>query len=280
VNRNPIAIFDSGLGGLSVVRRIRELMPNEEIVYFGDTARVPYGIKSRRTVVNFALEDAGFLLQFEPKLVVVACNTASALAMDELERALPVPVVGVVKPGATSAVAAAGQKAILILGTEATVQSGAYAAAIAALAPSVEVIGQACPLFVPLVEEGRGSDDPIVRLTAETYLRPLAGGDVAAAVLGCTHYPLIRDAIAEVLGPEVTIIDSGSAAAHAVQHILARDSALSEFDGVASIRSFVSDNPARFRRIGSRFLNHEIEHVEFVEPERYIGGPAAAPRAH
>lgn len=266
----PIAVFDSGLGGLSVVRHLRKLLPQEDILYFGDTARVPYGSKSRQTVVTFALEDARFLMQFEPKLVVVACNTASALAGEELERELPVPVVGCVAPGARAAVAAAPRGPIAVLGTEATIGSGAYPAAIARLDPQREVIQRACPLFVPLVEEGRTCDDPIVRLTAQTYLAPLRARGVAAVVLGCTHYPLLREAIAECVGPQVRLIDSGRETSLEVRRVLAAQDGLFGAQRTASMRCYVSDNAARFKAVGSRFLEHEILDVEFVEPERYI----------
>jgi glutamate racemase len=270
MTRQPLAVFDSGLGGLSVVRHLREVLPHEDIVYFGDTARVPYGTKSRRTVVSFALESARFLLQFEPKLIVAACNTASALAIDELERGLPQSVIGVVKPGAKAAVERAAGAPIAVLGTEATVNSGAYVDAIRALGVESDVVQRACPLFVPLVEEGRAADDAIVQLTVETYLGSLRDRGIGVAVLGCTHYPLLRGAIAACLGPKVHIVDSGRETSLAVQHALERSGTLSAGPAPATLRCYVSDNPARFRHVGSRFLNHEIDHVEFVEPERYI----------
>ncbi len=275
VTRKPIAVFDSGLGGLSVVRELRRSLSCEDIVYFGDTARVPYGIKSRRTVAKFALEDARFLLQFEPKLIVAACNTASALAMDELEEKLPVPVVGVVKPGARAAVQLADGAPVAVIGTEATISSGAYTAAIRTLSAQQEVIGQACPLFVPLVEEGRDSDDPIVKLTVETYLSSLREAGIHVIVLGCTHYPLLKEAIAEYLGPLVRIVESGRETAHAVREVLQRGENLCAEERTGTLQCHVSDNPTRFRRIGSRFLDEEIEHVELVEPEQYIASAAS-----
>jgi len=268
--QRPIAVFDSGLGGLSVVRALRALLPAEDIVYFGDTARVPYGIKSHRTVAQFALEDARFLLRHEPKLIVAACNTASALAMDELEAGLPLPVVGVVRPGARAAVGAARGRPIAIIGTEATIGSRAYEEAIRRLDPAAEVVSQPCPLFVPLVEEGRGCDDAIVRLTVETYLGPLRAQRIGAIVLGCTHYPLLRGAIAAQLGPEVEIVESGQETARAVRAVLAAAGDLCSSAAPGTMRFFVSDNPARFRAIGSGFLGHDIEHVELVEPHDYI----------
>jgi glutamate racemase len=271
MSSQPIAVFDSGLGGLSVVGALRRLLPGESIVYFGDTARVPYGIKSRPTVVNFALEAARFLLQFEPKLIVAACNTASALAIDELRRELPLPVVDVVEPGARAAARLAAGGAVAILGTEATVASGSYPVAIHVAAPELEVVSQACPLFVPLVEEGRGCDDPIVKLAVETYLAPLREHGVRVAVLGCTHYPLLREAIAVALGPQVHIVESGRETALAVQGVLVELDSLCAAERKGTLRCYVSDNPERFRGIGSRFLDEQLEHVEFVPPEQYIG---------
>ena len=270
MNSAAIAVFDSGLGGLSVVRHLRQLLPHENIVYFGDTARVPYGIKSRPTVAQFALETASFLLNYEPKLVVAACNTASALALDTLEAELPVPVIGVVAPGAAAAVRAARGRAIVVLGTEATISSGAYQAAVAALDPDQPVVAQPCPLFVPLVEEGRECDDPIVKLAVESYLGAHRGRDIGVAVLGCTHYPLLRDAIAACLGPGVEVVDSGRETSLAVRAHLEAAGALSGSAAPGILRCFVSDNPARFQRVGSRFLGERIEHVEHVEAERYV----------
>jgi glutamate racemase len=270
MSKAPIAVFDSGLGGLSVVRHLRRLLPHEDVAYFGDTARVPYGIKSRPTVAQFALETASFLLRFEPKLIVAACNTASALAMDELRQALPVPVIGVVEPGARAAVALAGGEPIAIIGTEATVGSQSYVRAIAALEPDQPVVSRACPLFVPLAEEGRDAQDPIVRLAVETYLAPLRAQGVRVVVLGCTHYPLLREAIEACLGNAVHIVDSGRETSLAVQQHLQRHGGLSAGIEPGSMRCYVSDNPARFREIGSRFLSEAIAHVELVEAERYV----------
>lgn len=274
----PIAVFDSGLGGLSVVRHLRQILPAENLVYFGDTARVPYGTKSQPTVVQFALETAGFLMQFDPRLVVAACNTASALAIEELQAALPVPVIGVVEPGAAAAVRLAQGRPIAIIGTEATVGSQSYLRAIRALAPDHPALQKACPLFVPLVEEGRSSTDDLVRMAVATYLAPLREAGVSVVVLGCTHYPLLREAIAEYLGPNVHIVDSGRETSLAVQRHLhaegagppAAAAALSGQRPAGRLRCYVSDNPQRFAQVGSRFLSETIDDVELVEPERYV----------
>jgi len=273
MNSSPIGVFDSGLGGLSVVRHLRQFLPHETIVYFGDTARIPYGTKSRPTVVQFALETAGFLLRFDPKLIVAACNTASALALDVLAREMPVPVIGVVEPGARAAVRLGDGGRVAVIGTEATIASGAYLKAIRALAPDQPVTARACPLFVPLVEEGRDCNDEIVQLAVEKYLGPLRSQEVRVIVLGCTHYPLLRAAIAACLGPDVHIVDSGRETSLAVQRHLSQHDGLSPQTGAGTMRCYVSDNPARFRQVGSRFLNEPIEHVELVEPEQYVNIP-------
>lgn len=273
MNSSPIGVFDSGLGGLSVVRHLRQFLPHETIVYFGDTARIPYGTKSRPTVVQFALETAGFLLRFDPKLIVAACNTASALALDVLAREMPVPVIGVVEPGARAAVRLGDGGRVAVIGTEATIASGAYLKAIRALAPDQPVTARACPLFVPLVEEGRDCNDEIVQLAVEKYLGPLRSQEVRVIVLGCTHYPLLRAAIAACLGPDVHIVDSGRETSLAVQRYLSQHDGLSPQTGAGTMRCYVSDNPARFRQVGSRFLNEPIEHVELVEPEQYVNIP-------
>jgi glutamate racemase len=280
MSTQPIAVFDSGLGGLSVVRHLRQILPNEDIVYFGDTARVPYGIKSRPTVAHFALETAGFLLRRNPKLIVAACNTASALAMEDLTRELPVPVIGVVEPGARAAVRLAEGRPVAVIGTEATVNSQSYHRAIRALAPDQMVIGQACPLFVPLVEEGRDNADPIVQLVVQTYLAPLRERGVKVVVLGCTHYPLLRDAIAAYLGPDVHIVDSGRETSLAVQEHLSRQGNLSGRSSPGSMHCYVSDNPTRFQEVGSRFLSEAIDCVELVEPERYVNIPGLPCASH
>ncbi len=278
VNPNrPIAVFDSGLGGLSVVRALRRLLPQEEVVYFGDTARVPYGMKTRHTVARFALEDARFLLRFDPKLIVVACNTVSALALPDLEEQLPVPVVGVVEPGADAAVRLVREGTIAVLGTEATVSSHSYVRAIHARAPHVRVIQKACPLFVSIVEEGRPNDDRLVRFAVEDYLAPIRSPELEVVVLGCTHYPLLRGAISEFLGEQVQVVESGQEIARVVHALLSRHGGLSRAVQPGSMRTFVSDNPARFARIGSRFLEHEIQHVELVEAEQYIASALAEP---
>ncbi len=276
MDNRPIGVFDSGLGGLSVVRRLREQLPGESIIYFGDTARVPYGTKSRETVVRFALEDARFLLRFDPKLIVVACNTASAVALPTLRAALDVPVVGVVEAGARAAVERAGDGPVGVIGTEATIRSGSYVAAIHRLDPRLEVVARACPLLVPLVEEGRACDDAIVRLAVEEYLAPLRDAGVRALVLACTHYPLLTPAFRAALGDATHIVDCGEQTARDVARICRQSNALSGAAAPASMRCFVSDRPQRFAELGARFLGEPLVDVQRVPLEEICEESAPA----
>ncbi len=280
--RCPIGIFDSGLGGLTVVRAIRRRLPAESIVYFGDTARVPYGIKSGRTVTRFAIEDCEFLCRHDPKFIVAACNTASAAALAALEERFTMPLCGVIRPGAAEAVRTGhtarrgGGRPIGVIATEATVASGAYRRAILALAPDATVLEQACPLLVPLVEEGRSAGDRIVRLALRQYLAPMQQAEVATLVLGCTHYPLLGDAIADILGPGVHLVDPAEAVAGEVASKLAAERA-AETGGRGEVRFFVSDNPQRFREVGTRFLGEPIGSVSLVAPEDFFAASPATP---
>jgi len=267
----PIGIFDSGLGGLTVVRAIRRRLPAEAVVYFGDTARVPYGIKSPETVTRFAMEACAVLARHDPKFIVAACNTASAAALPALQARFAVPVCGVIEPGAERAVAAGGRP-IGVIATEATVASGAYRRAIRRLEPGAEVVQQACPLLVPIVEEGRRPDDPIVRAVLAEYLAPLAEAHVATVVRGCTHYPLLASGIAAVLGPDVVLVDSAEAVADCVARRLEAAGLLAR-GGAGGMQFFVSDHPDRFREVGGRFLGEPAEPVAHVT----VDAPAASP---
>ncbi len=276
--RRPIGIFDSGLGGLTVVRAIRRRLPTEPIVYFGDTARVPYGIKSGETVSRFAVEDAAFLGRWDPKFLVVACNTASAAAMPALAERFDLPLCGVIEPGARGAVEAADRRPVGVIATEATIASGAYRDAIRRVDPSALIVERACPLLVPLVEEGRPQEDPIVRAVLREYLDPLREAGVGAVVLGCTHYPLLAGAIGEVLGPGVALVDSAEAVADEVARRLAEEGLVEPGGERTAVRCFVSDNPDRFRAVGRRFMGEPIDVVTFVPPEVFFGPPEAAGR--
>jgi glutamate racemase len=282
-DRRCIGVFDSGIGGLTVVRELRRRLPHEDIVYFGDTARVPYGAKSTQTVTRFSQEICQFLLTFDPKLIVVACNTASAVALGDLSPLLPVPVYGVVEPGARKAVECAEGGLIAVIATEATIGSDAYRRAIAqahaatAARSNPRVLQKACPLFVPLVEEGRGCGDPITQSIVRDYLDPLLKIGPRVVVLGCTHYPLLREAIGAVAGPQVALVDSGEQTAQMVADKLASRGAMSPATAAGSLSCYVSDNPQRFKELGQRFLGHPITDVTWISHEKLFSADAPLP---
>jgi glutamate racemase len=261
----PIAVFDSGLGGLTVVRQIARRLPGREIVYLGDSARVPYGIKSPETIRRFALQDQAFLTRFDPAVVVVACNTASAVALDILKARSAdagAPVVGMVAPAAEEAVRLSVGRPIGVIGTEATIASGAYQQAIGELDDAVEVHAAAAPLLVPIVEEGRPEDDPIVLHVLGDYLRRLQRVRPAVLILGCTHYPLLAGAIGKLMGPDAVLLDTGAAAAEKVRLLLGEAPAASA--GECPLRCYSTDNPRRFARLAGRFLGREVREVAWV----------------
>ena len=258
----PIGVFDSGLGGLTAVRELFRRLPDESIVYFGDTARLPYGSKSRATVTRFALEIAHFLERHDAKCLLVACNTASSYALGALERRLEIPVVGVIEPAVRAALAASPRGRIGVIGTLGTVASGAYAAAIEKSLPGARVVQRACPLFVPLIEEGWIAH-PVTRQVAEEYLRDLRAEGLDSLILGCTHYPLLAPMIAELMGPGVRLVDSGAEAARAVSELLEARSMLSA--GPPAHRFFLSDEPRNFQRIAESFLDRPLPEVTVVD---------------
>ncbi len=266
----PLGVFDSGLGGLTVVRALREALPNESIVYLGDTARVPYGTKGAATVVRYALSCARHLVDRGVKALVVACNTVSAtVAPERLRIELDIPVLGVVDPGARAAVAATRTGRIGILATAGTIASGAYPRAIAQLSTRAEVVGQAAPLLVPLAEEGWTTGE-VPRLAVRRYIEPLALAQVDVIVLGCTHYPILRELIeGEVhrrIGPDVAIVDSARATAHEVKTFLeTRDLARHGSGEMRSVHLLVTDVPGAFRETASRFLGDAVSEVEQVD---------------
>ena len=269
----PIGVFDSGIGGLTVLAALRRRLPQEQFVYFGDTARVPYGTKSTITVRRYSRQDTAFLRRFGPKLVVVACNTASAAGLDAVAAEAGVPVVGVIEPGARRAVEVAQGRPIGIIGTESTIASRSYYRAIRALDPQAELWERACPLLVPMVEEGRTADDALVRSAVAEYLSPIRGR-VGALVLGCTHYPLLKAALAEVMGPEVALVDSAEAVAAEVGDVLGVGPAGADRP-TGDVQCYVSDNPERFRAIGERFLGSPLRAVTLVEPEEFFAGTSS-----
>lgn len=274
MNRNlPIGIFDSGVGGLTVYRALHERLPNERFVYLGDTARVPYGTKSLATVERYAVENSKFLEAHGIKLLVVACNTASALALPAIRKAVRVPVIGVIEPGSRAAVEVAAGRNIGVIATEATVNSGAYGKAIAAFRDSGEVFERACPLFVPLAEEGWANTD-VARIVAKEYLSDFNKSSIDALVLGCTHYPILSDIIAETVGNGITLIDSGAATATDVESLL-ETLALTHDEpvGLYQERSlcddldhfYVTDAAERFAKVAERFLGSAPSILEAVE---------------
>jgi len=256
----PIGVFDSGLGGLTVAHAIMRRLPNESLIYFGDTARVPYGPKSPDTVRRYSREIAAFLLDQGVKAIVVACNTATAHALPMLRKELDVPVLGVVEPGARAAVRASRSGHIGVIATEGTIRSGAYERAIHAAAPAADVTALACPLFVPLVEEG-WTDHDATRLVAREYLGPVGRQGVDTLVLGCTHYPLLKPLIASVVGPAVQLIDSAEETAADTERML-REHGLVTQSSEAVYRFIASDDPQQFLGLGQRFFGDTIERVE------------------
>ena len=262
MNDARVGVFDSGIGGLTVAAAIMRALPDERVVYVGDTARVPYGPKSPATVVRYSRQIAAWLLEQHVKAIVIACNTATAHALETLQREVPVPVIGVVQPGARSAVQATRTGRIGVIGTTGTINSGAYHRAIAALSPAATVIGAACPLFVPLVEEG-WLDHPATRLIAESYLAPMRDAGIDTLVLGCTHYPLLASLIADVLGPGVTLVDSAAETAIALQDVLRTQSLQCSGASVGLGHRFIAtDAPESFLRVGQRFIGPALQHVE------------------
>lgn len=276
LRNQPIGVFDSGMGGLTVLRALVKRLPHESFVYLGDTARLPYGSKSSDTVRRYAVQCALTLMEHRIKLLVVACNTASATALPALSDVLrPVPVLGVVDPGAEAAVGAAPSGRIAVIATEGTVKGGAYQRAIHARNPAAVVTQQACPLFVALAEEGL-TEGPIVELAAKRYLDPvLDGASPECIVLGCTHFPVLKQTIARVAGPRVKLIDSAETTAAAVEHLL-NEGGLARAGASSSLRFLATDAPERFARVGELFLGSKIEAADVELVDLSVSSPRAA----
>lgn len=260
----PIGLFDSGLGGLTVVDSVRKMLPNENLVYFGDTARVPYGNKSGEVVLRYAIENAIFLLEKDIKILVVACNTAAAFSIHRLRKIFNIPILGVIEAGAESALRASANKRIAILGTQGTILSGAYQEEIRRRDDKAAVFAIPCPLFVPLVEEGFAAH-AAAKLIAQEYLSCLHSMQVDTVLLGCTHYPLLRDLIQDVVGPGIAIVDSASTCAEMVQHRLAEMRMHNTSAKMGKSSFYVSDDPQKFRHLASNYLSADIECVERVK---------------
>lgn len=260
----PIGVFDSGLGGLTVARALRKVLPNEDILYFGDTARVPYGVKSPETVIRFARECFTFLIRRRIKLLVVACNTASALALPVLKDSLSVPCVGVILPGVAAALRSSRSGPIGVVGTEATIGSGAYKTALEREVPGLTVIQIPCPLFVPLAEEG-WTEGEIPERVARHYLTPLLAHEITTLILGCTHYPMLRDVIAQVAGTQIDLVDSAEETSRETAAMLQQLSLLNPQSQPGYLQAFVSDSVERFKRIGSAFLGESLDSAAIVD---------------
>ncbi|MDL2293571.1 glutamate racemase [Ruminococcaceae bacterium OttesenSCG-928-D13] len=254
----PLGVFDSGLGGLTAVRELRRVLPGEDIVYFGDTGRVPYGTKGREVIISYARQDIAFLLSRDVKTLLAACGTVSSTFPAAEGDALPAPYLGVVGPTTEAAARATKNGRVGIIGTEATIASGSYKAALEPLCPGVETVGAACPLFVPLVENGHfAPGDPLVELTVVEYLAPLKAAGVDTLILGCTHYPLLAGAIGAYMGPDVTLIDSGRQAALALKARLEAQNLLNPRQSGGATAYYVSDAPERFSRLAAILLGDE-----------------------
>lgn len=262
---SPIGVFDSGIGGLSVVKSIMEKLPHENIVYFGDIARIPYGTKSVSTIRKFTEQTVRFLLQQEVKAIIIACNTISAVAKETvIQLAGKIPVIDVISAGTQASTAISTQ--IGVIATPATINSRAYPRAIHAVNPDAEVYTQACALFVPMVEEGF-IDHPALDLVAREYLQPLLKNKIDSLILGCTHYPLIKNTIAKIIGDKISIIDPAITACHELEQILIKNQAINPNQESGTYKFYVTDVPVKFQKIGEIFLNHPIEHLEVVSVE-------------
>lgn len=263
-DRRPIGVFDSGLGGLTVLRALHARLPGEDLVYFGDTARVPYGTKGEKTVRAFARQDAGFLAGLGVKMVVVACNTASAFALDHLREVLPVPVLGVINPGVRAALASGRRGPVGVVGTSGTIRSNRYQEGLMAGGLAADdILARECPLFVPLVEEGL-MGHAMTGMACEEYLTPLREAGVGTLILGCTHYPLLKDDIGRFMGPGTTLVDSADVLAEAAAERLAELDLLADGGGEGRLEFHLSDIPWKFAEIGARFMGKEITDVRSV----------------
>lgn len=267
----PVGVFDSGVGGLTVAREIMRQIPNEKIIYFGDTARVPYGSKSQDTIIRYSRQIVRFLQQQNVKAIVVACNTASAYALDVLEQEIDIPIIGVIKPGAKVAAEATRNGKIGVIGTEGTIGSGIYPEYIQNLQPDAKVTGKACPLFVPLVEEGL-LEDPVTDEIASRYLYELKDIGIDTLILGCTHYPLIRSTLGRVMGPEVTLVNPAYETAISLRNLLEEHGLLNDKKpalGENRYQFYVSDAADKFKRFANSIIKYGILSTKAIEIEKY-----------
>jgi glutamate racemase len=267
VDSRPIGVFDSGIGGLTVVKEIMKILPQENIIYFGDTARVPYGNKSPETITKFALQNTRFLISMGVKAIVIACNTASAFSITQIQEKFNIPVIGVISAGAVAAVRDTTRGKIGIIGTEGTIESRAYEKVIRNLRSNVEIHGRPCPLFVPIVEEG-WAETRVSHLVAEEYLKGLKDADIDTLVMGCTHYPLMKEVVGSVMGPEVNLINPAKETAIELREVLQLNCIDNNIEN-AVYEYYVSDNPEKFARVGNNFLSKEITNIRRIDIEKY-----------
>jgi glutamate racemase len=265
----PIGIFDSGIGGLTVVKQLTKLLPNENYIYFGDTARVPYGTRSNRLIKQYALEDTAYLQQFKIKLLVVACNSVSAVAVDLLSSVVNIPLTGVIMPGVEAAIESTENGKIGVIGTTATVKSGAYEKRLKEINPELTVYGQACPMLVHLVEEGWVNEE-ITRLTIIKYLKPLLEKSIDTIILGCTHFPVVSHLIQEVVGPDIKLIDSGKETAKKVKQILELSGLSNRESSMGQFNFYVSDIPDKFDEVGTLFLGRPVVKAHHVDFDNFL----------
>lgn len=266
MNNKPIGIFDSGIGGLTVMKEISEQLPYEDIIYFGDTARVPYGTRSKETIIKYTFQCINFLISKNIKLVVIACNTATASALEQVKKHFDIPIIGVVEPGVITATETTKNQKIGIIGTTSTINSNAYQESIRTKLPDAEVIGVSCPLFVPIVEEG-WQDTEVAHLTADKYLLELKEHGVDTLVLGCTHYPILKYTISKVT--DATLINPAFETAKTVKSLLESSNLNTNKKQRPKEEFYVSDDPEKFRRIGGNILNKNIESIEKIDIEDF-----------
>jgi glutamate racemase len=268
-DRSPIGIFDSGIGGLTVVKRLAANLPRENIIYFGDTARVPYGSKSNSTVVEYSIQNTKFLLSKNVKAVIVACNTASSIAIPDLKKQFNIPIIGMIEPGAKMALQKTKNKKIGVIGTRATTGNLAYSSEIKRIDDTANVVEKPCPLFVPLAEEGWTEHKATYEI-AEEYLKELRENEIDTLVLGCTHYPILTNIIQKVIGQNVSLIDSGVASAELIKKELQNLDLLTDFPEAGRQEFYVSDIQVKFKEVAELFLGKEIEHVHKVDLEELL----------
>ena len=271
MDKRPIGVFDSGLGGLTAVRSLRQILPEEDLIYFGDTARVPYGGRAKETLLKYAQQDVHFLRSFDLKAILVACGTVSTTALPRLQAENDLPIIGVVEPTCRRAAAVTRNRKIGIIATLASIRSGAYEAALKQLDPAVEVFGKACPLFVPLVENGRiHQGDVVIETVAREYLEPMLESGIDTLILGCTHYPLLADIIGGICGPEVTLVSAGEEAAFELKRALKEEKLRTDPEHVGTPAFYVSDRVEDFEQIASLFLGEDLRStVRRIDIDQY-----------